>query len=301
MPKVYTPAMERLAKRDKKRPRKSGPWHEALYRLKRNRAAMVGLFIFAILIILALFPSQIARYGQDEQIYSDAFIFPNAEHPLGTDNYGRDILSRIIFGTRTSLMIGIVSVCISLFIGGTVGLIAAYYGGKIENLLMRAMDILSALPYFLLAIAIASALGSGMFKLMFAIAISTVPDYARITRAAAITIKEQEYIEAARSIGSSSTRLMLKHMLPNAIAPIIVQSTLGVAKAILAGSALSFIGIGVQPPTAEWGAMLNAGRQYIRTYPYIITFPGIMIMLTIFSFNLLGDGLRDALDPKLKK
>ena len=293
--------MERLAKRDKKRPRKSGPWHEALYRLKRNRAAMVGLFIFAILIILALFPSQIARYGQDEQIYSDAFIFPNAEHPLGTDNYGRDILSRIIFGTRTSLMIGIVSVCISLFIGGTVGLIAAYYGGKIENLLMRAMDILSALPYFLLAIAIASALGSGMFKLMFAIAISTVPDYARITRAAAITIKEQEYIEAARSIGSSSTRLMLKHMLPNAIAPIIVQSTLGVAKAILAGSALSFIGIGVQPPTAEWGAMLNAGRQYIRTYPYIITFPGIMIMLTIFSFNLLGDGLRDALDPKLKK
>ncbi len=301
MSKRITPAMEKLQKKKHRRPEKSSPWLDAWYRLRRNKSAVVGMFILLVLIAFALFPEYIAPYGEDEQIYSEAFIFPCKEHIFGTDNFGRDLFSRIVYGTRTSLKIGVFSVCISLMIGGSLGLIAAFYGGAVDNVIMRVMDVFYALPSFLLAIAIAASLGSGMFNLMLAIAISEIPGYARVTRAAALTVKGQEYLEAARAIGGSSARLMLKHMLPNAIAPIIVQATLGVANAILSGAALSFIGIGVQPPTAEWGYMLNAGRQYIRTHWYIVTLPGVMIMITIFAFNLLGDGLRDALDPKLKR
>lgn len=220
---------------------------------------------------------------------------------MGTDNYGRDILSRIIYGARTSLLIGTLSVVMSVVIGGASGLAAAYYGGKIDETIMRIMDIFYALPSFLLAIAIASALGTGLFNLAIAIAISQVPGYARVVRAAALTVRNQEYMEAIRAIGGSPMRQMLRHMLPNAIAPIIVQATFGMASAIISGAALSFIGVGVTPPTAEWGYMLNAGRQYIRKYWYIVTFPGLMIMITVFGLNLLGDGLRDAMDPKLKR
>lgn len=301
MPKMITPAMEKLQMQQSKRPRKTGPWHEAWYRMRRNKTAMVGLVIVMILLILAFFPEYIAPYGEDEQVYEDAFIFPNLEHPMGTDNYGRDILSRVIYGTRTSLLIGIMSVGLSVLIGGSCGLTAAYYGGKIDNLIMRIMDIFYALPSLLLAISIASALGAGLFNLALAIAISEVPGYARVVRASALTVRNQEYMEAIRALGGSPMRQMLLHTLPNAIAPIIVQATLGMASAILSGAALSFLGIGVQPPTAEWGFMLNSGRQYIRDYWYIVTFPGLMIMITIFGLNLLGDGLRDAMDPKLKR
>ncbi len=301
MAKMQTPAMEKLQRQRKKRPRKTGPWSEAWYRMRRNKAAMFGLIIVAALLVLALFPQYIAPYGEDEQIYEDAFIFPCAEHPMGTDNYGRDILSRIIYGARTSLLIGTLSVVMSVVIGGASGLAAAYYGGKIDETIMRIMDIFYALPSFLLAIAIASALGTGLFNLAIAIAISQVPGYARVVRAAALTVRNQEYMEAIRAIGGSPMRQMLRHMLPNAIAPIIVQATFGMASAIISGAALSFIGVGVTPPTAEWGYMLNAGRQYIRKYWYIVTFPGLMIMITVFGLNLLGDGLRDAMDPKLKR
>lgn len=301
MAKMYTSAMEKLEKAQEKRPRKSGPWYEAWYRLRRNKAAMFGLIIVIVLVLLALFPQMFARYGEDEQIYEDAFLFPCLEHPMGTDNYGRDILSRVIYGARTSLMIGTMAVAMSILIGGTCGLAAAYYGGKADNIIMRIMDVFYSLPSFLLAICIASALGAGLFNLSLAIAISQVPGYARVVRAAALTIRNQEYMEAIRAIGGSPLRQMLRHMLPNAIAPIIVQATLGMANAIISGAALSFIGVGVQPPTAEWGFMLNAGRQYIRNYWYIVTFPGLMIMLTVFALNLLGDGLRDAMDPKLKR
>lgn len=301
MAKMMTPAMEKLQKRTINHPRKAGPWHEAWYRLRRNKAAIVGLIILAVLISFALFPGGFAQYGGDEQVYEDAFIFPNWEHPMGTDNYGRDILSRCIYGARTSLMIGTMAVVMSVVIGGMCGLTAAFYGGKIDDIIMRIMDVFYALPSFLLAICIASALGSGLLNLSFAIAISQVPGYARVVRAAALTIRNQEYMEAIRAIGGSPLRQMLRHMLPNAIAPIIVEATLGMAGAIISGAALSFIGIGVQPPTAEWGVMLNSGRQYIRDYWYIVTFPGIMIMLTVFSLNLVGDGLRDAMDPKLKR
>ena len=301
MPKMITPAMEKLQMQQSKRPRKTGPWHEAWYRMRRNKTAMVGLVIVMILLILAFFPEYIAPYDKNEQIYENAFIFPNLEHPMGTDNYGRDILSRVIYGTRTSLLIGTMSVGLSVLIGGSCGLTAAYYGGKIDNLIMRIMDIFYALPSLLLAISIASALGAGLFNLALAIAISEVPGYARVVRASALTVRNQEYMEAIRALGGSPMRQMLLHTLPNAIAPIIVQATLGMASAILSGAALSFLGIGVQPPTAEWGFMLNSGRQYIRDYWYIVTFPGLMIMITIFGLNLLGDGLRDAMDPKLKR
>lgn len=301
MAKMLTPAMEKLERTQSRKPRKTGPWYEAWYRLRRNRMAMIGLGIIVLLIIFALFPQYIAPYGEDEQNYSEAFIFPCSEHLMGTDNYGRDIFSRIIYGTRTSLLIGVMAVAMSVLVGGTCGLAAAYYSGKTDNIIMRIMDIFYALPNFLLAIAIASALGSGLFNLAIAIAISQVPGYARVVRAAALTVRNQEYMEAIKAIGGSPLRQMLRHMLPNAIAPIIVQATLGMASAILSGAALSFLGVGVQPPTAEWGYMLNSGRQYIRDYWYIVTFPGLMIMLTIFGLNLLGDGLRDAMDPKLKR
>jgi len=300
MSKTMTPAMAKINKHVRKKTKASTPAREAWSRLCRNKAAVLGLVIMCVLLLLALFPDFFAPYGEDEQMYDDAFTFPCLKYPLGTDSYGRDILSRLIFGTRISLMIGLTSVAMSLLIGGVCGLFSAYYGGKVDNVIMRIMDVLYALPSLILAIAIASALGSGLFILILAIGISHTPGFARVVRAAAITVRSQEYMEAARSIGCSSARMILRHMLPNSIAPIIVQTTLGVAVNILSGAALSFIGVGVQPPTAEWGFMLSAGRQYIRTHWYIVTFPGITIMITIFGLNLLGDGLRDALDPKLK-
>ena len=301
MSKIKTPAMERAAKIAAKRPERTGFWREAWYRFCHNKAAMVGLVVLILLIIIALFPEKIAPYGEDEQNYAVALTFPCAEYPLGTDNYGRDILSRIIYGARVSLKIGFSSVVVSLVIGGLFGLIAAYCGGRIDDLIMRIMDIFYAMPSFLMAIAIAAALGSGEFNLILAIAISQIPGYSRIVRAAALTVKGQEFIEAAHAIGGGAPRIIFRHVLPNAMAPIIVKATLGVASSILSAAALSFVGVGIQPPTAEWGVMLNAGRSYIRTHWYIVTFPGLMIMITIYVLNLVGDGLRDAMDPKLKK
>lgn len=301
MSKINTPAMEKAAIVAKKRPKKTGFVQEAWFRLCHNKGAVVGMIMLLILVFLAIFPDQIAPYGEDEQNYSVALMAPCKEYPLGTDNFGRDILSRIIYGTRVSLLIGIVSVAMAMVVGGTLGLVAAYYGGKIDDLIMRIMDIFYSMPSFLLAIAIAAALGSGMFNLMIAIAVGQIPAFSRIVRAAALTVKGNEFIEASTAIGSSTSRILFKHILPNASAPIIVHATLSIASAILSAAGLSFVGIGVQPPTAEWGSMLNAGKSYIRTNWNIITFPGIIIMLTIYALNLFGDGLRDALDPKLKK
>lgn len=301
MSKVNTPAMEKAAKVAARRPKKTGFAQEAWFRLCHNKSAVIGMVMILLLIVLALFPGQIAPYGEDEQNYSAALTPPCKEYPLGTDNFGRDILSRIIYGTRVSLLIGIVSVGMALLVGGALGLVAAYYGGKIDDLIMRVMDIFYSMPSFLLAIAIAAALGSGMFNLMIAIAVGQIPAFSRIVRAAALTVKGNEFIEAAQATGSSTFRILFKHMLPNASAPIIVHATLSVASAILSAAGLSFVGIGVQPPTAEWGSMLNAGRSYIRTNWNVITFPGLTIMLVIYALNLFGDGLRDALDPKLKK
>lgn len=273
---------------------------EIWFRLRKNRMAMLGMIIILILAYCSLFPQTIAPYGYDDQVLSRANKSPSKEFIFGTDNLGRDIFSRVVYGAGISLRIGLISVAISAVLGIILGAIAGYYGGFTENLIMRAMDILLAIPSILLAISIVAALGTSLLNLMIAVGVSSVPKFARIVRASILSVKDQEYIEASRCVGASDVRIIATHVIPNCLAPIIVQATMGVASAILSASSLSFIGLGVQPPLPEWGTMLSAGRQYIRDFPHIVTFPGLAIMITIFAFNLFGDGLRDALDPKLK-
>ncbi|WP_103681105.1 ABC transporter permease [Alkalispirochaeta sphaeroplastigenens] len=276
-------------------------WAEVWRRLKQNRMAMAGLAVIGIIIFTALFAEVIAPYGYREQNLTRIADPPSREHLLGTDDLGRDILSRIIFGARVSLQVGFVAVSIALIAGGTLGALSGFYGGNIDNVVMRCMDVLLAIPSILLAIAIVSAFGGGLVNVMIAVGISNIPVYARIVKASVISIKEQEFIEAARAVGASDFRIITKHILPNSMAPIIVQGTLGVAIAILSAAGLSFIGLGIEPPTPEWGAMLSSGRHLIRRSPHVATFPGLAIVITIFALNLLGDGLRDALDPRLKQ
>jgi len=278
----------------------NGQLHDVWVRLKRNKASMVGLVIISLLVICAVFAGQIAPYGYDDQVLTRRLLAPSKEFILGTDNLGRDIFSRIIYGGRISLQVGVLAVAFAASIGVVLGAIAGFYGKKVDNVIMRIIDIVLAIPSTLLAISIAATLGSGMRNVMIAIGIGAIPSYARIVRASVLSLREQEFVEAARSIGASDFRIVFFHILPNCIAPIIVQATTGVASAILSTAALSFVGLGVQPPIPEWGSMLSSGRDYIRDYWWIVTFPGVAIMLTIFSINLFGDGLRDALDPKLK-
>lgn len=280
--------------------KKRSQWADVWMRLRRNKAAMIGMFIIILLFFFAAFADFIAPYGFDEQDLSRALTKPNSQFWFGTDNFGRDIMSRLIYGSRISLQVGFIAVSISMISGGALGAIAGYFGGRLDNFIMRAMDILLAIPSILLAISIVSALGPGLKNVMIAVGISSIPSYARIVRASVITLKDQEFVEAARAVGTSNFRIITKHIIPNSLAPIIVQGTLGVAGAILSAAGLSFIGLGIQPPAPEWGAMLSSGRQYIRDYPHISAFPGLAIMITIFALNLLGDGLRDALDPRLK-
>lgn len=280
--------------------KKRSQWLEAWRRLKQNNAALVGMFIISVLILSAIFADVVAPYHYDDQDLMRTFLGPSSEHLLGTDNFGRDIFSRIIYGSRISLMVGFIAVSISLVVGGFLGAVAGYYGGHLDNFIMRIVDILLAIPSILLAISIVASLGPGLRNVMIAVGISFIPTYARIVRASVITLKDQEFIEAARAVGASDMRIIAKHIIPNSLAPIIVQGTLGVAYAILSAAGLSFIGLGFQPPTPEWGAMLSQGRQFIRDYWHMTTFPGLTIMITIFGLNLLGDGLRDALDPRLK-
>lgn len=280
--------------------RKTGPWRDMFRRLKKNKMAMAGLVIIILLILVALFADFIAPYGFDDQNLKDRLQGPGPKYLLGADAFGRDILSRIIYGSRISLQVGFIAVGIAVIIGGSLGAIAGYYGGKLDNFVMRAMDILLAIPSILLAISIVAALGPGLKNVMIAVGIGSIPSYARIVRASVLSIRDQEFIEAARAVGANDFRIITKHILPNSMAPIIVQATLGVAGAILSAAGLSFIGLGIQPPTPEWGAMLSSGREYIRDHWHVTTFPGLAIMITIFALNLLGDGLRDALDPRLK-
>ena len=281
----------------KKRQKKSG----AMRRFLKNKLSVIGMVVIIIFILIAIFADQLAPYDYAAQDLTSMYLSPCAEHPLGTDNLGRDMLSRIIYGTRISLLIGFSSVGISLLIGTLLGCLAGFYGGKIDNVIMRIMDIFLAVPSLLLSITIVSALGPSIFNLMLAIAISSVPGYARIVRASVLTVKDQEFVEAAKCIGANNFEIISSHILPNCMAPIIVQVSLKVASAILSTSGLSFLGLGVKAPTPEWGAMLSGGRAYLRNAPHLTVFPGIAIIITILSLNLLGDGLRDALDPKLKK
>lgn len=288
-----------MAKKKKLPPQRG--FRGVMHRLSKSPLAMFGLTVVLLLVLLAIFAPYVAPYKETQMDLMNRFSGPSMKHLFGTDQFGRDILSRIIYGSRISLQVGLIAVSIALVVGGLLGAVAGYYGGKIDNLIMRAMDILLAVPNTLLAIAIAASLGPGLFNLMIAVGISAVPGYARIVRGSVLSIRGEEYVEAARSVGSSDARIILHHILPNSMAPLIVQSTLGVASAILNAAGLSFIGLGIQPPTPEWGAMLSGGREYIRDYSYMTLFPGLVIMLTIMSLNFLGDGLRDALDPKLKR
>lgn len=281
--------------------RKTSKGRDIWKRFKKNRMAMVGLVLLAILIFSALFANVIAPFGPDDQNLQEAFRTPSLTHLFGTDNFGRDIFSRIIYGSRVSLVVGIIAVGIGVTVGGTLGAIAAYYSGPYDTVIMRMVDIMMAIPSTILAISISAALGPGIRNTMIAVGIGTIPTYTRVFRSSVITVKNQEYIEAAQAVGASNRRIILKHVVPNALAPLIVQASLGVATAILSAAALSFIGLGIQPPNPEWGAMLSYGRGFIREYPHMVLFPGLAIMIIIFSLNLLGDGLRDALDPRLKK
>lgn len=286
-----------VQKQRKKRSQASETWK----RLRKNRLAVLGLAILLIIFLLAIFAEQIAPYPYDLQDYGASFQTPNVQHLFGTDNYGRDILSRVIFGTRVSLKIGFISLMGGALVGCILGAISGYFGGIVDTIIMRFTDVLMAIPRIVLAISIASALGPGLTNAMIAVAISSIPNFARIVRASTLTIKDQEYIEASHCIGESNFGIILHHVFPNVLAPIIVQATLGVGTAIILAASLSFLGLGVQPPTPEWGSMLSMARTYMRDYPYMVIFPGLAIMVTVLALNLFGDGLRDALDPKLKK
>ena len=273
-------------------------WH----RFCKNKLAVLGLVILAVLVLLCVCAGLIVDYQEDvvAQHAMDRLQYPSVNHLLGTDTYGRDIFARVLYGGRTSLLVGISVVTLALLVGGTIGAISAYCGDKVDMILMRFMDILLAIPSLVLAMAVVSVIGASLVNLTIALVIARTPQFSRIVRASVMPLKNSEYVEAARCCGTSSARIIIKHILPNAFGPIIVQATLQIGSAILNISSLSFIGLGIQPPAPEWGSMLSELRAYIRQYPMLMMGPGIAIMLAVFSFNRVGDGLRDALDPRLK-
>ena len=269
-------------------------------RLARNRAALAGGIIVLAFTIVALVAMVWTPYPADTPVLDMRFGSPSLQHPLGNDDVGRDILSRIAVGARYSLVMGITAVTLAAAIGIPLGLIAGYKGKWWDSASMRVIDVLMVLPTFVLAVAIVSVLGAGVASVIVAVAVTTIPAFARLARATTLTLREQDFVAAARVVGSSDTHILAIHILPNTLAPLIVQASLGIGATILVASALGFLGLGVQPPTPEWGAMLSRGRSYISTAPHLVIFPGIAIALLVIGFNLLGDGLRDALDPRMK-
>ena len=275
-------------------------WLDALRRLRRQPLSIVSGILVTVLILTAIFGSLLAPYDPNTIDMSHRFAPPSLEHPFGTDDFGRDILSRVMVGARVSLMVGIIAVGLSATVGSLLGLVAGYTGRITDEIIMRAMDILFAFPAILLAIAIMAALGRGVGNAMIAIGIVYIPIFARIARGSVLTVREEEFIDAARATGSSNSRILFRHIFPNILSPLIVEITLSLSFAILAEAALSFFGLGTQPPNPSWGRMLSEGRAYFQQSVWLAIFPGLAIMLTVLGFNLLGDGLRDALDPRLK-
>ncbi len=273
---------------------------ETVRRFKKNKWALGGLVLIILLATIAIFAPFFAPEGIDDQDLGRRFESPSNENPLGTDNLGRDMLSRIIHGSRLSLTIGFITTSIGLAVGGFLGSLAAFYGGRIDQLIMRFMDIILAIPGFIFAVALVTALGPNIINLMIAVGVNSIPYFARIIRSSIMSTKESEFVEAARAVGSSDMWIIFKHLIPNSFAPILVQATLRIGDTIIIAAGLSFLGLGAQPPAPEWGAMLSAGRQYLRDSWWMATFPGLAIMVTVLAFNLVGDGLRDALDPRLK-
>ena len=273
---------------------------QVLRRLRRNRLAMAGLAIILVFIAMAAFAPWVATHDPLRSSFGQRLQPPSAEHWLGTDELGRDVFSRMVYGARISLRIGFIAVAIGILVGVPLGAVSAYYGGWIDLLVQRIIDVMLAFPGILLAIVLVSVLGVGLENVMIAVGIVSIPVYTRLVRGSALAVKRKEFVEAARAAGAGDLAIIVRHILPSCIAPVIVQSTLQVGSSILWAAGLGYLGLGAQPPTPEWGTMLSRGRQYLFTAPHITTSIGVVIMLVVLGFNLLGDGLRDALDPRLK-
>jgi peptide/nickel transport system permease protein len=256
--------------------------------------------VLLVVTLAAIFAAQVAPYNPTRQDFRVERDPPSLQHLMGTDEFGRDVLSRVIWGAQASLQAGAVAASIALVAGLILGMLSAYYGGRLDSFIMRVMDVILAFPYILLAIAVVAILGPGLVNAMIAIGIVYVPHYARVVRGAVLSVRAREYVEAARAVGAPDERVMLQHVLPNTLAPVIVQTTLNVGSAIIDTAGLSFLGLGTQPPTPDWGNMLSAGRSYVIDSPWIATFPGLAILATVLAFNLMGDALRDAFDPRLR-
>ncbi|MGE7692409.1 ABC transporter permease [Lysinibacillus sp. NPDC097214] len=282
------------------RERAAGPWREGWRSFKKSKISLVGAGIVLFFIILAIFGPKIAPEGMNEQNLSMRLLAPSSEHWFGTDDFGRDIFSRVIHGARISLWVGFFSVTLSVIVGSFLGIIAGYYGRWIDTIISRMFDILLAFPSILLAIAVVAVLGPSLQNALIAIAIINVPNFGRLIRSKVLSVKEEEYIVAAKAIGMRDSRILFSHILPNSMTPIIVQGTLAIATAIIEAAALGFLGLGAQAPAPEWGKMLADARIFLLKAPWTMIFPGLAIMLTVLGFNLMGDGLRDALDPKMK-
>ncbi len=270
-------------------------------RLSKNSSAVIGFVVAVFLVVMALFAPLIAPFSYSEQDLSHTRAAPSAQHLFGTDELGRDIFSRIVWGGRFSLSIGFLAVILGTAVGMVFGATAGYFGKVVDDLIMRLMDVLQSIPGILLVITISVVLGPGLFNTLLALSVGGIPMACRLTRAAVLGVRHQEYLEAATSINASTPRIILRHVIPNSFAPVLVSSTMSIGNIIMMAAMLSFIGLGVQPPTPEWGSMIAGGRNLIRSCPWMVTFPGLFIMLAVLSLNMFGDGLRDALDPKLKK
>ncbi len=280
--------------------KKNNQMKEIWRRFRKSKTAMLGLILLAFVILIAIFADLIVPYSEAVTQSSMRLQGPSAEHWFGTDNLGRDVFARVVHGSRYSLWIGVSTSVLSLIIGGLLGAAAGYYGKAIDNVIMRLTDVVMTVPPILLSLAVVAALGANLRNLLIAITISCVPSMVRMVRSVVLTVVDQDYIEAAKSYGSSDIRVILKYVIPNALGPIIVTTTMNVAAMILSAAGLSFLGMGVQPPSPEWGALLSDARQFMFSAPYLLYFPGVFIVIAALSFNLAGDGLRDALDPKLK-
>lgn len=267
---------------------------------RRNRRAVVGAIILLTIIFMAIFAPFVTSYEPQKQNMRNRLQPPSSEHIFGTDQFGRDTYSRVVYGARLSLRVGFLSIALALVAGCALGLISGYYGGVLDNVIMRIVDVLMALPGFLLALSIVAALGPGMQNVILAIGVSYIPSFARMMRSAVISTRELDYVDAARALGAKDRRIILSHVLPNSLSPIIVLTTLSMAGAILSAAGLSFLGMGAQPPTPEWGSMIASSRPFIRVSHWAVTIPGLAIFITVMCLNLVGDGLRDALDPRLK-
>lgn len=278
----------------------SGPYRDAWKAFRKNKSAMLGLGIIVFFVLIALLAPFIAPYGFKEQELVNRLKAPTSAHWFGTDDLGRDLFTRVIYGARISLWVGFFSVIGSIVVGTFLGVLAGFYGKWIDMLISRIFDILLAFPSILLAIAIVAILGPSLQNALYAIAIVNIPTYGRLVRAKVLSLKSEEFVTAARAIGMKNSRILLTHILPNSLTPIIVQGTLGIATAIIEAAALGFLGLGAQPPDPEWGKMLSDSRQFIQKAPWTVIFPGLSIMLTVLGFNLMGDGLRDVLDPRMK-